>query len=170
MRQYGAQRRRGGHNPLRVGVVAAGTIFYLQDESWWRDRYRGRPVCRNPWIVAAFLNGTVAAGRRNRDPGLWEDVYLSGRSDTAIVRSLRDGRQRQVAVRILILHEDEGLVRHPALYPTLPDMRFWRTGARHAKEIEAKCRTRPRRPPDKTGAPARMTGGGGSTHAATMSA
>ena len=126
IRQYGAQRRRGGDNPLGVGMVAAGTIVYLQDDGWWRDRYRGRPVCRNPWMVTAFLNGTVAAGRRNRDTGLWEDVYVSRRSDMAIVQSLRDGRECQVAVRILILHDDEGLVRQPSLYPTLPNLRIWR--------------------------------------------
>jgi hypothetical protein len=134
IRQYGAQRRRGGDNPLGVGVVAAGTIVYLQDDGWWRDRYRGRPVCRNPWMVTAFLNGTVAAGRRKRDTGLWEDVYVSRRSDMAIVRSLRDGRQRKVAVRTLILHEDEGLVQQPSLYPTLPDLRFWRVGERPANK------------------------------------
>ncbi len=170
IRQYYAQRCRGGDNPLRVGVIPAGAVFYLQDEGWWRDRFRGAPICRNPWIVTAFLNGICAATRRNHDTGLWEDAYISGRSDMAIVRSLRDGRQRRVAVRTLILHEDEGLVRHPTLYPTLPDMRFWRAGARYAKEIEAQCRTHPRRPPGKTGGPARTTGGGGSTHAATMSA
>jgi len=31
IRQYGAQHCQGGDNPLRVGVVAAGSIFYLQD-------------------------------------------------------------------------------------------------------------------------------------------
>ena len=87
----------------------------------------------------------------------------------AIVRSLRDGRQRQVAVRTLILHEDEGLVRQPSLYPTLPDMRFWRVGQRPAKEIEAQWLTHPRLRPGKIGAPTRVTGDGGSTHAATMS-
>jgi hypothetical protein len=113
IRQYGAQRRRGGDNPLGVGVVAAGTIVYLQDDGWWRDRYRGRPVCRNPWMVTAFLNGTVAAGRRKRDTGLWEDVYVSRRSDMAIVRSLRDGRQRKVAVRTLILQKTKGWCSSP---------------------------------------------------------
>ena len=41
----------------------------------------------------------------------------------AVVRSLRDGRRRQVAVRILVLHEDEGLWRDPATYPDLPRLR-----------------------------------------------
>ena len=98
IRQYHAHRRQGGANPLGIGVVAAGTIVYLQDEGWWRDRDRGRPACRNPWIVTAFLNGICAAARRNRDTGLWEDVHVSRRSDMAIVRSLRDGRQRLIAV------------------------------------------------------------------------
>jgi hypothetical protein len=93
IRQYHAQRRRGGPNPLGVGVIPAGAIFYIQDEGWWRDRYRGAPICRNPWIVEAFLNGTIGAARRNRQTGLWEDVYAAGRSDMALVRSLRDGRR-----------------------------------------------------------------------------
>jgi hypothetical protein len=105
IRQYHAQGRRGGNNPRGIGVIDVGTIFYLQDEGWWRDRYRGAPICRNPWIVTAFLNGTIGAGRRNRSTGLWEDVYLAGRSDMAVVQSLRDSRRGEVAVRILILHE-----------------------------------------------------------------
>ena len=31
IRQYYAQRARGGDNRLRVGTVAVGSIFYLQD-------------------------------------------------------------------------------------------------------------------------------------------
>jgi hypothetical protein len=111
IRHYHAPRRQGGNNPRGIGVIDVGTIFYLQDEGWWRDRYRGAPICRNPWIVTAFLNCTMGAARRNRSTGLWEDVYLAGRSDMAVVQSLRDGRRRQVAVRTLILHEDHGLQR-----------------------------------------------------------
>jgi hypothetical protein len=36
----------------------------------WRDRFRGAPICRNPWIVEGFLNGVLCAARRNRDTGL----------------------------------------------------------------------------------------------------
>jgi hypothetical protein len=109
IRPYHAQRRQGGNNPFGIGVIAVGTIFYLQDEGWWRDRYRGAPIRRNPWIVDAFLNGTMGAARRNRATGLWEGLNLAGRSDMAVVRSLRDGRRRQVAIRTLILHQDHGL-------------------------------------------------------------
>jgi hypothetical protein len=80
IRQYYAQRRRGRPNPLGIGVISVGAIFYIQDEGWWRDRYRGAATCRNPWIVEAFLNGTIGAARRNRQTGLWEDVYAAGRS------------------------------------------------------------------------------------------
>jgi len=78
------------------------------------------PVCRNPWIIESFLNGTMAAARRNRETGQWKDLTMAGRSDMAVLRSLRNGRRRLIAVRVLILHEDEGLRRHPATYPDLP--------------------------------------------------
>jgi hypothetical protein len=127
IRQYGAQRSRGGDNPLRVGIIAVGSIYYLQDEGFFRDRYGGRAVCRTPWIVEAFLNGTMGAARRHSETGLWEDVYLSGRSDMALVRSLRDRRRvQQVAVRTLSLHDELGLWKQPTLYPTLPDVKRYR--------------------------------------------
>jgi hypothetical protein len=69
IRQYYAQRCRGGYNPRRIGIIPCGAIFYVQDSGWWRDRFRGRPICREPWIVEGFLNGTVGAGRRNPDTG-----------------------------------------------------------------------------------------------------
>lgn len=128
IRQYYAQRCRGGHNPLRVGVIPSGAIFYIQDEWWWRDRYRGRPVCREPWIVEAFLNGTLGAGRRNADTGLWESVFIAGRSEMAVVRSLRTGRRNRIAVRVLILHEELGLVAQPCTYPDLPNLRLCAAG------------------------------------------
>lgn len=134
MRQYGASRCRGGNNPLRVSVVAVGSLFYLQDEAFFRDRYGGRPVCRNPWQLTAFLNGVIHAARRDPDTGCWRDSVWSGRSDMAVVRSLRDGRCRTVAVRLLVLHDDLGLTKGTAAYPTLPDLRFYR------------CRSRKREP------------------------
>jgi len=126
MRQYGAQRCRGGDNPLRVGVVAVGSVFHLQDEGFFRDRYGGRAVCRNPWQLTAFLNGVMHAARRDSETGCWRDSVWSGRSDMAVVRSLRDGHQRSVSVRLLILHDDLGLTKGTTTYPTLPDLRFYR--------------------------------------------
>ena len=126
MRQYGAHRRMGGHNPLGVGVIAVGSIFYLQDRAFFSNRFGGQAVCKTPWQVQGFLNGVLHAARRNRDTGLWEDRYRSGRSDLAVIRSLRDGQQRTVAVRLLLLHEEQGLTKGYAAYPTLPDLRLHR--------------------------------------------
>ena len=150
IRQYYAHRFQGGDNPLHVGVIPTGAIFYIQDDGWWRDRYRGAPICRNPWIVEGFLNGVVCAARRNRDTKRWEDLYVSRRSDVAILRSLRDNRRRRVAVRTLILHEDEGLRRDPSTYPDLPRVRtLWSDGRRL---------TRPAKPPTRPAATASSPG------------
>ena len=129
IRQYFTHRFQGGANPLRVGVVATGSIFYLQDEGFFRDRHGGPAVCRTPWIVEGFLNGQCHAARRDPATGRWLDTFLSGRSDIAVLRSLRDGRRQQVAVRILQLHDDLGLTKQPTGYPSLPDLRFYRRQA-----------------------------------------
>ena len=126
IRQYGAQRRRGGPNPLGIGVIAAGSIYYLQDRTFFDGRFGGQAVCRDPWIVEGFLNGVIGAGRRNRDTGDWENVTISGRSDTAIVRSLRDGRHKIVSVHQLQLHDDLFLTKQPTSYPTLPELGYYR--------------------------------------------
>ena len=126
MRQYGASPRQGGSNPLGVGVIAAGSSYFLQDEAFFRDRHGGTAVCRTPWQVEAFLNGMMHASRHHRHTGKWQDTYISGRSDMAVVRSLRDGRRRTVAVRLLILHDELGLTKGIAGYPTMPDMRLYR--------------------------------------------
>ena len=127
MRQYFARRRRGGTNPLGVGVIAVGSVYYLQDATYFRDRSaRGRAVRKEPWMVEAFLDGELHASRRDRDGGSWESTYVSGRCDLAVVRSPRDGRRRTVAVHLLLLHDDLGLTRGITGYPTVPDMRFHR--------------------------------------------
>lgn len=130
IRQYKAQRRRGGYNPLGIGVIAVESIYYLQDRGFFHDRFGGRAICRNPWIVEAFLNGTLAAARRNQKTGHWEDAVISGRSDTAVVRSLRDGRRTTVAVRVLQLHDDLGLTNQATSYPSFPNTRYFRHCAR----------------------------------------
>ena len=109
IRPHHAHRRQGGHNPRGIGVIPAGAIFHLQPDWWWRDRYRGQPRCRDPWIVEAFLNGTLAAARCNPVTGRCEDTYVTRRSDFALLRSRRHSRRQVVAVRVLILHADDGL-------------------------------------------------------------
>ena len=64
-------------------MIAIGSIYYLQDRGFFHVRFGGRAICRNPWIVEAFPGGTFAAARGNRETGHWEDVIISGRSDTA---------------------------------------------------------------------------------------
>ncbi len=136
MRQYYAQRCCGGDNPLRTGIVALDNVYYIQDNYYFDNHYGGRAVFRTPWQVEAFVNGTCGAARRNRQTGLWEEAYRSGRSDFALVRSLRDRRQvRLVSVHLLIVHDDLGLCKGPTGYPTLPDVarflprRFVRTSS-----------------------------------------
>jgi len=126
MRQFGVPRCMGGPNPLRVGIIAVGSSYYIQDNGYFRDRYSPLPICRNPWQVEGFSNGLLHAARRNRDTGRWEDTCRSGRSEMAVVRSLRDGRRRTVAVRLLVLHDDLGLTKGVTAYPALPDLRFYR--------------------------------------------
>ncbi len=158
IRQYYAQRCRGGDNPLRVGLIPVGAVFFIQEEGWWRDRYRGKPTCRNPWIVEGFLNGTMGAARRNRETGFWENAYRSGRSDTAVIRSLRDGQRREVAVRTLILHEDDGLTKEVNDYPTLPNLRLCRQ--RGSKRTTPRCRTSQCQEPSQNLPPPRPTNKG----------
>lgn len=145
LRQYYAQRRCGGNNPLGVGVIGVGSVYYLQEPDCLRPS-SGRPTTfRVPYIVEAFLNGTVGASRRNRDTGLWESTTFAGRSDTAVVRSLRNGRRETVSVRLLILHEDLGLWRDPNPYPSMPALRLYRRGQSLAGFAIAPCARWPRR-------------------------
>jgi hypothetical protein len=115
LRAYHQQRRRGGDNPLGVGIVPLGAIFYVQASDM-----QGRERCvENPWMVVAFRPGERGAARRDPDTGRWEGVRTS-RTDTAVVRSLRDGRERDVAVSILVAHDDQGLSNGATGYPSLP--------------------------------------------------
>ncbi len=94
IRQYRGQRRRGGANPLGVGVIATGSIYYLQDRGFFDSRFGGQAVCRNPWIVEGFLNGpsapavataTRGSGRTSRSAAGLTPPW-SGRSATADAR------------------------------------------------------------------------------------
>ena len=135
MQEYKAQRRRGGANPLGVGVIAVGSSYYVQDEGHFRDRCSASPVCKDPWQVEGFTNGVMHAARRNRDTGRWENTYRSGRSDMAVVRSLRDGRRCTVAVRLLVLHDEGPFAHAPAGMTTRDEALIWLAGVRAGFEL-----------------------------------
>lgn len=103
VRQYGAQRYKGGSLAhLRIGTVPIGTILYLQDHI---DRYRG-PVCRNPWIVEAWLNREYYPCTPTRP----RTTYMRG-GHLAVVRSLRDGRRQRVSDAIVLQAYDLDLIK-----------------------------------------------------------
>lgn len=122
LRHYYAQWRRGGVNPLGVGVIALGSIYYIQDAGYSRARFVAPPVRRNPWSVEAFLNGELQAARRDPQSGRWPSIADDNRTDSALVRSLRDGRRRTIAIRVLELYEDKGFGVPDNPYPTLPKL------------------------------------------------
>ena len=126
IRQYYAQRCQGGANPPSRRRHTSGRHLLHPGRFLWRDRFRGRPTCREPWVVESFLNGGIAAARRNPDTGFWVNVYAARRSDMAVIRSLRSGRRQQIAVRTLILYEDEGLRCDGGGYPELPVLGYCR--------------------------------------------
>lgn len=126
IRQYGAQRCLGGFNPLRAGPIAVGSIYILQDESFFNAPLHEHPYRRESWVVEGFLNGVCAATRYNSQTRQWEDAVISGRSDQAMLRSLGTGRRRAVSVRLLLLHDDHGLCREAADDPPLPDLSLYR--------------------------------------------
>ena len=57
IRKYYAQRRQGGDNPLGVGIIPVGAIFYLQNEA--------RKAATSASVVVAI---TVMASVANRSP------------------------------------------------------------------------------------------------------
>ena len=97
--QYHAQRHQGG-KPHGVGTVPVGTVVYIQDHIGPLTGFRVPIVCRNPWIVEAWLN-------RVHEP---TGNMLAG-GHLAEVRSLRDGRRQLVADWILLRCVDAGLTR-----------------------------------------------------------
>lgn len=80
-----------------VGTVPVGTIVYLQD----RDGFGPYgPTCVNPWIVEAWHNRQYHPGTAFRGGDPRPTVWIRG-SDTATVRSLRDGRRTTVSAHFI---------------------------------------------------------------------
>lgn len=91
----------------RVGTVAVGTIVYIQDGLRPFTGLSRPIVCREPWIVEAWLPRDYSKW----DPNLriFRPVRVSG-GHLARVRSLKDRRRtRQVADWILLACIDAGL-------------------------------------------------------------
>jgi hypothetical protein len=91
LRQYFTQRSRShtfaNGKTVRVGTIPLGTIAYLQDGMRPLGGMRGAPILKNPWIVEAWNH------------------------HLATVRSLRDGRRKQVADWLLLQCSDCFLTR-----------------------------------------------------------
>ena len=91
----------------RIGTIPVGTIVYVQDGIRPLQGLTKQIVCREPWIVEAWLP---------RDYTTWDPSARSFKTlrmaggHLAIVRSLRDrNRVRSVADRILLACIDSGL-------------------------------------------------------------
>ncbi len=108
MRQYYAQRYRPNPaNPRdkRIGTIAVGAILDIQDRVRPFGGLDGRIVCREPWIVEAWIPRDYS----KFDCGKWRTVRIAG-GHLAQVRSLRDRRRTQlVADWILLRCLDAGL-------------------------------------------------------------
>lgn len=148
-RQYHAHRSMGGANPLRVGTIPLGGVFYVQDQGYWNARGLLPAVLRDPMIVVAFLNGSFGATRRDRSTGQWASTYAGNRTDLALLRSLRDGRLHTVRISDLQALEEQGLTKGTVGYPTRPNLQFYRQGtlltpvSRPAPELTSSPRRKP---------------------------
>ena len=84
--EYYAQCARGGANPLRVGVIPVGAIFYIQNEDWCATATAARPSAAihgwskpssmAPWVRHDAIR-TPACGRA----AIWPDDRTSLLSD-----------------------------------------------------------------------------------------
>ena len=117
IRQYYAQRSRpcdvsesasgADLRNKRIGVISVGTIVYIQDGVTPLRGLTRQVVCREPWIVEAWLPRDYAKW----DPTLREfkAMRIAG-GHLSLVRSLRDRRRVQmVADWILLACIDAGL-------------------------------------------------------------
>ena len=104
--QYNSQRHRvlrlpNGQGAKRVGTISVGTIVYIQDGVYPLRGLTRDVVCRDPWIVEAWIPRDYskwdADGRRFRP------VRMAG-GHLAQVRSLRNRRRVQLVADWILLH------------------------------------------------------------------
>jgi len=123
-RQYYAQRFKSSFPPApadatqpgkprcalkdrRIGTIPVGTILYIQDGVRPFHGLTREIVCREPWIVEAWLPREYA--RKSPSTGRFEITCVAG-GHLALVRSLRDRRRvKKVADWILLACLDAGL-------------------------------------------------------------
>jgi hypothetical protein len=123
-RQYYAQRFRSMYPPItkrvgrktvyysdprdrQIGTIPVGTILYIQDRVSPLKGLTRNVVCREPWIVEAWLPREYA--KWDRASRTFRTVRIRG-GHLAVVRSLRDRRRRKtVADWILLACVDAGL-------------------------------------------------------------
>lgn len=120
--QYGAQRFTISRSPRfadkHIGTIPVGAIVYIQDGVRPLSGLSRPVVCREPWIVEAWLP---------RDYSQWDSelkqfrtVRING-GHLAQVRSLRDRRRtKQVADWILLECIDAGLEKQGFPYRRSP--------------------------------------------------
>ena len=99
LNQYNPQRYQLRHDGRKVGTIPVGSIVYPQDD--WLN-----PVCRNPWIVEAWLNRNIGAATKTGE--FYVDRCCVG-GHLAQCRSLRDGRIKLIADHHLLNAIDSGL-------------------------------------------------------------
>ena len=93
----------------RIGAIPVGTILYIQDGVRPLHGLTKEIVCREPWIVEAWLPREYS--RKSPSTGRFEITRVAG-GHLAIVRSLRDRRRVQkVADWILLACRDADLER-----------------------------------------------------------
>lgn len=91
----------------RVGTIAVGTILYIQDGVRPLRGLTPPLLCREPWIVEAWLPRDYT--RFDANTRTFSSTRIAG-GHLAVIRSLRDRRRVQrVADWILLACMDAGL-------------------------------------------------------------
>jgi hypothetical protein len=123
-RQYHAQRFRSMYPPIptqvgketvyhpdrrdkKIGTIPVGTIVYIQDGVRPLHGLTREFICREPWIVEAWLPRDYT--KWDGSTRIFKTVRIAG-GHLAVVRSLRNRRRAQtVADWILLACIDAGL-------------------------------------------------------------
>lgn len=90
----------------QIGTIPVGTILYIQDGINPLKGFTRPMICREPWIVEAWLPREYA--KWHPLSRKFTSVFIRG-GHLAIVRSLRNNRVKQVADWILLACVDAGL-------------------------------------------------------------